>query len=212
MNMQPKIRVLVIDDHPVVRAGLCAIVGYYDDLELVGEAATAAEAIALFDSSAPDVTLVDLILPDLSGIELIAILHAKSSDARFLVLTANAGGSDIGKALHAGAHAYLFKNARSEELVNAIRTVFHGGRYLSPAVGRKADLLDNRPGLTARELEVLQWIVRGHSNLQIAREIGVSETTVKFHVKNVLGKLGVVSRSKASALALKAGLVKSDQA
>jgi len=212
MSMQTKIRVLVIDDHPVVRAGLCAIVGYNDDLELVGEAASAAEAIALFDSGAPDVTLVDLVLPDMSGIELIATLHAKSSDARFLVLTANAGGSDIGKALQAGAHAYLFKNARSEELVNAIRTVFHGGRYLSPSVGRKVDQATIPHGLTARELEVLQWIVRGHSNLQIASEMGVSETTVKFHVRNVLGKLGVGSRSKASALALKSGLVKSDNA
>jgi DNA-binding NarL/FixJ family response regulator len=210
MNTQSKIRVLVVDDHPVVSAGLCAIVGYHDDLELVGEAANAAEAMELFDSGAPDVTLVDLMLPDMSGIELIAALHAKSSDAKFLVLTANAGGSDIGKALQAGAHAYLFKNARSEELVNAIRTVFHGGRYLSPAVRRKADQAAIRPGLTARELEVLEWIVRGHSNQQIAREMGVSEVTVKFHVKNVLGKMGVTSRSKAAALGLKSGLVKSD--
>lgn len=210
MNAQPKIRVLVVDDHPVVRAGLGAIVGYQEDLELVGEAASAAEAIALFESGAPDVTLVDLSLPDLNGIELIAILRAKSSFARFLVLTANAGGSEIGKALQAGAHAYLFKNAPSEELLSAIRTVFRGGRYLSPAVGRKADEVAIHPGLTVRELEVLQWIVRGHSNLQIAHEIGVTEDTIKFHVKNILGKLGVGSRSKAVALSLKSGLVQSD--
>jgi DNA-binding NarL/FixJ family response regulator len=210
MNGPPKIKVLVVDDHPVVRAGLGAIVGYQEDLELVGEAANAAEAIELFESGAPDVTLVDLSLPDLSGIELIAILHAKSPVARFLVLTANAGGSEIGKALHAGAHAYLFKNAPSEELLSAIRTVFRGGRYLSPAVGRKADEVAIHPDLTVRELEVLQWIVRGHSNLQIAHEIGVTEDTIKFHVKNILGKLGVGSRSKAVALSLKSGLVKSD--
>jgi DNA-binding NarL/FixJ family response regulator len=210
MNVQTKIRVLVVDDHPVVRAGLGAIVGYQEDLELVGEAANAAEAITLFESGAPDVTLVDLSLPDMGGIELITILHAKSSTARFLVLTANAGGSEIAKALHAGAHAYLFKNAPSEELLDAIRTVFRGGRYLSPAVGRKADEIAINPGLTVRELEVLQWIVRGHSNQQIAREMGVTEDTVKFHVKNVLGKLGVGSRSKAVALSLKSGLVQSD--
>jgi DNA-binding NarL/FixJ family response regulator len=210
MSSQPNIRVLIVDDHPVVRAGLGAIVGYQEDMELVGQAANAAEAIAMFDSNAPDVTLVDLSLPDMSGIELIVILHAKSPVARFLVLTANAGGSEIGKALHAGAHAYLFKNAPSEELLGAIRTVFHGGRYLSPAVGRKADEVDTNPGLTARESEVLQWIVRGHSNLQIAREIGVTEETIKFHVRNVLGKLGVTSRSKAAALALKSGLVQSE--
>jgi DNA-binding NarL/FixJ family response regulator len=211
MNEQEKIRVLVVDDHPVVRAGLGAIVGYQEDLELVGEAANAAEAIILFDSGAPDVTLVDLSLPDMSGIDLITILHAKTPTARFLVLTANAGGSEIAKALHAGAHAYLFKNAPSEELLGAIRTVFRGGRYLSPAVGRKADELVIHPELTARELEVLQWIVRGHSNQQIAREISVTEDTIKFHVKNILGKLGVSSRSKAAALSLKSGLVQSEE-
>jgi DNA-binding NarL/FixJ family response regulator len=210
MSGQPKIKVLVVDDHPVVRAGLGAIIGYQDDLELAGEAASAAEAIELFESRAPDVTLVDLSLPDLGGIELIAILRAKAPEARFLVLTANAGGDEIGKALHAGAHAYLFKNAPSEELLGAIRTVFRGGRYLSPAVGRRADALATRPQLTARELEVLRWIVRGHSNLQIAREIGVTEDTIKFHVRNILGKLGVGSRSKAVALSLKSGLVRSD--
>lgn len=207
MSVQPKIRVLVVDDHPVVRAGLGAIIGYQDDMTPVGEAASAAEAIALFESGTPDVTLVDLSLPDLNGIELIAILHAKSAAARFLVLTANAGGSEIGKALKAGAHAYLFKNAPSEELLGAIRTVFHGGRYLSPAVGRKADETAARPELTVRELEVLQWVARGHSNLQIAQEVGVTENTIKFHVKNVLSKLGVSSRSKAVASGLKSGLV-----
>ena len=209
MNVRAKIKVLVVDDHPVVRAGLGAIVGYQEDLELVGKAANAAEAIVLFDSVAPDVTLVDLSLPDMGGIELITILHAKSSTSRFLVLTANAGGSEIAKALHAGAHAYLFKNAPSEELLDAIRTVFRGGRYLSPAVGRKADEVAVNPGLTTREMEVLEWIVRGHSNLQIAQEMGVTEDTIKFHVKNVLGKLGVGSRSKAAALGLKSGLVRS---
>lgn len=207
MSSQPKIRVLVVDDHPVVRAGLGAIIGYQEDMTSVGEAASAAEAIALFESGTPDVTLVDLSLPDLNGIELIALLHAKSAAARFLVLTANAGGSEIGKALKAGAHAYLFKNAPSEELLSAIRTVFSGGRYLSPAAGRKADEIATQPGLTVRELEVLQWIARGYSNLQIAHEVGVTENTIKFHVKNVLSKLGVGSRSKAVASGLKSGLV-----
>lgn len=209
MSGQPKIRVLVVDDHPVVRAGLCAIVGYQEDFELVGEAANAAEAIELFAAHTPDVTLVDLSLPDLSGIELIAILRAKSPLTRFLVLTANAGGSEIGKALHAGAHAYLFKNAPSDELLGAIRMVFRGGRYVSPAVGRMADATASQPDLTARELEVLQWLARGHSNLQISREIGVTEDTVKFHVGNILSKLGVASRSKAVALSHKLGLVQS---
>ena len=210
MNEPSKIRVMVVDDHPVVRAGLCAIVGYQEDMELVGEAASAAEAIDLFASRAPDVTLVDLSLPDLSGIELITILRATSPVARFLVLTANAGGSEIAKALQAGAHAYLFKNAPSEELLNAIRMVFRGGRYLSPAAGRKADEISVHPDLTARELEVLKWLVRGHSNLQIAREMAVTSDTVKFHVGNILSKLGVTSRTKAVALSHKLGLAQSE--
>ncbi|KAF1716364.1 DNA-binding response regulator [Pseudoxanthomonas yeongjuensis] len=210
MSEQQKIRVLIVDDHPVVRAGIGAIVGYQEDFELVGAAANAAEAIGLFESRVPDVTLVDLSLPDLGGIELISLLRAKSPRARFLVLTANAGGSEIEKALQAGAQAYLFKNAPSEELMGAIRTVHHGGRYLSPAVGLKAEEAATQPELTARELEVLHWIVRGHSNQQIGLEIGVSEDTVKFHVKNILGKLGVGSRSKAVALSLKSGLMQSN--
>jgi DNA-binding NarL/FixJ family response regulator len=207
MNAQPEIKVLVVDDHPVVRAGLCAIVGYQEDLELVGEAANATEAIELFTLRQPDITLVDLSLPDMNGIELITVLRTKSRTAQFIVLTANAGGSEIGKALHAGARAYLFKNSPSDELLSAIRTVYHGGRYMSPTAGRMSDEISSHPDLTARELEVLQWLARGHTNLQIAKEIGVSEDTAKFHVGNVLGKLGVPSRSKAVALGHELGLV-----
>jgi DNA-binding NarL/FixJ family response regulator len=208
--MPPNIRVMVVDDHPVVRAGLGAIVGYQEDMELVGDAASAAEAIGRFDALAPDVTIVDLSLPDMTGIDLIETLHARSPNRRFVVLTANIGGGEIEKAMRAGAHAYLFKNAPSEELLAAIRTVFRGGRYVSPSAGRKADAFDYRADLTARELETLKWVARGHSNLQIAREVGVTEDTVKFHVKNILSKMGVASRGKAVALSLKAGLVLSE--
>jgi DNA-binding NarL/FixJ family response regulator len=207
LNIQSEIKVMVVDDHPVVRAGLCSIVAYQEDMELVGEAANAAEAIELFALRHPDITLVDLSLPDMGGIDLISLLRTKSSSAQFIVLTANAGGGEIGKALHAGARAYLFKNAPSEELLSAVRTVHRGGRYLSPTVGRLSDEISSHPGLTARELQVLQYLVRGHSNLQIAKEMGVTEDTAKFHVKNVLGKLGVPSRSKAVALSQRLGLV-----
>ena len=211
MSVPPKIKVLVVDDHPIVRAGLSAIVRYQEDMELVGEAASAAEGIGLFEATAPDVTMVDLSLPDLSGIDLIAVLHARSPDRRFVVLTANIGGDGIEAALRAGAHAYLFKNAPSEELLGAIRTVFRGGRYLSPSAGRKADALADRIDLTVRELETLKWISRGYSNLQIAREVGVTEDTVKFHVKNILSKMGVESRGKAVALGLRNGLVQAEE-
>lgn len=208
MKQTANITVLVVDDHPIVRDGISAIIDHQDDLDVVAQAADAAEAIALFDAWAPDVVLVDLGLPDIGGIELITILRAKSESARFIVLTANAGGSEIAKALHAGANAYLFKNAPSEELLTAIRTVWGGERYLSAAVGRSADAMASHPELTAREHEVLEWIVRGHSNAQIASEMGVVEETIKSHVKNILLKLRVTSRSKAAALALQLGLVR----
>jgi DNA-binding NarL/FixJ family response regulator len=204
-------KVMLVDDHPMVRTGLGAIITSQGDLELVGAAATAAEAIKLFESCLPDITLVDLSLPDRSGVELIRILHAKSPYAKFVVLTANLGGNEIAKALQAGAHAYLFKDATSEEILTTIRTVSHGGRYLSPAVGSKLDETHSRPDLTTRELEVLRWIVRGHSNRQIAKQLSVGEETVKTHVKNILGKLNVASRSKAIAVSHKLGLVQTEE-
>jgi len=208
MNIQDCITVLVVDDHPVVRDGLSAIIDHQPDMEIVGVAADAAEAIMQFDLLAPDVTLVDLGLPDTSGIELIATLHAKSEEARFIVLTANAGGSEIAPAMRAGAHAYLFKNAPSKVLLSAIRAVACGGRYMSAAVGAMAQATAERPALTGREHEVLKLIVLGHSNSQIADALGISEGTTKTYVKNVLAKLGVGSRSKAAALGQKLGLVK----
>ena len=210
MSVLPKIKVLVVDDHPVVRTGLGAIVSSQRDLELVGEAATAAEAIALFEAHLPDISLVDLSLPDRSGVEVITTLRAKSPLAKFVVLTANLGSSDISKALQAGAHAYLFKDATADELLTTIRTVSRGGRYLSPAVGNKLDKTSVHPDLTARELEVLHCLVRGLSNAQVAKKLAVTEETVKTHVGNILGKLGVASRSKAVALSLKSGLVQLD--
>jgi len=210
MSDNARIRIMLVDDHPVVRAGLAGIIVTQSDLELVGEAGTAAEAIELFGKVSPDLSLVDLSLPDRSGIELIGILHPKSPLAKFVVLTANLGSNDITRALHAGAHAYLSKDVSAEELLTTIRTVSRGARYLSPAAGNKVDGAVGRPDLTARELDVLRWIVRGHSNSQIATELALGEETVKTHVKHILGKLGVSSRSKAVALSLRSGLVQSE--
>jgi DNA-binding NarL/FixJ family response regulator len=211
MNVLPKIRVLVVEDHPIVRDGISAIINQQFDLNVVGQAANAGEAIALFDSLTPDVTLVDLGLPKIGGVELIRILRAKSPTAHFIVLTANAGGGEIAKALHAGANAYLFKNGPSAELMTAIRAVSGGRRYLSDAVGHVAHAAASQPELTPREHEVLKWIVRGYSNSQIAHEMGVVVETVKSHVKNILMKLGVESRSQAVALSLKNGWVQAGE-
>jgi DNA-binding NarL/FixJ family response regulator len=210
MSKQPKIRVLMVDDHPIVRLGISAVISSQPDLSLVGAAATAEEGIKLFEKHAPDVTLVDVSLPDMNGVELIGVLRTKSPLANFIVLTANQGGNDIAKALQLGARAYLFKDATSDELLNTIRTVALGGKYLSPAVATKLDATASRPELTARELEALRCMVRGHSNSQIADALCVSEDTAKTHVRHILDKLGVNSRSKAVALGLKSGLVQSD--
>lgn len=201
------ISVLVVDDHPLVRDGISAIVDHQADLKVVGQAASAEEAMVMFDTLAPDVTLVDLGLPEIGGIELITLLHARSPAARFIVLTANAGGGEIAKALHAGADAYLFKNGPSAELLTAIRIVSAGGKYLSNAVGHLANSMAKRPALTTRELEVLVWITRGQSNSQIASGLGVTEDTVKSHVKNVLTKLEARSRTEAAAIGQRLGLI-----
>jgi DNA-binding NarL/FixJ family response regulator len=190
MDLSPTIKVLVVDDHPQVRSGISAIVNYQDDLEVVGQAATAAEAIALFESLGPDVTLVDLGLPDLGGIELITILRAKSATARFIVLTANAGGAEIAKALHAGAHAFLFKDGTSTELFTAIRKASTGGRFPSDAVDYSADSIAARTGLMARARDVMKWIWRGHSKSLIADEAGAAADMVKSHAKHPDGIWG----------------------
>jgi DNA-binding NarL/FixJ family response regulator len=201
------IRVLVVDDHPVVRSGLAAIISDQPEFKLAGEAATAARAIALVRSHRPHVMLVDLSLPDMDGIDLIATLNRSEPGLYFLVLTTRTGGDDINRALQAGAHAYLFKDTSSEELVSAIRTVAQGGRYVPPVVGRKAEQLPNATELTSREREVLLWLARGGSNEAIGAALGITTETVKSHMKNILGKLGLKSRSEAVALCLRAGLV-----
>jgi two-component system, NarL family, response regulator len=186
MNLLPNVKVLVVDDHPLVRDGISAIIDYQDDLEVVGQAANAAEAIAPFESLAPDVTLVDLGLPDMDGIELIRILRAKSATARFIVVTAEAGGGEIAKALGAGAHAYLFKNGPFAELFTAIREVPTGRCFQSEAVGRPADSVVARQELMTGDAEDLKWRGPGHFNSQIADKKGVAEVTVTSRVKNML--------------------------
>ena len=201
------IRVLVVDDHPIVRSGLAAIISDQADLQLVGEAADAREACALFERFRPGVVLVDLSLPDMDGIDLIAALKRIAPGSHYIVLTTRTGGDDINRALAAGAHAYLFKDSGRTDLLSAIRMVAAGGRYVPPPVGRKAEQAPNALELTAREREVLLWMARGLSNEKIGTALDITPETVKSHVKNILGKLGLESRSEAVALCLRAGLV-----
>lgn len=200
-------KILIVDDHPIVRSGLAAIISDRAEFELVGEAANAEQAIAMAIAHKPRVMLVDLSLPDMDGIDLITSLNRSDAEIYFLVLTTRTGGDDINRALKAGAHAYLFKDTSSDELVSAIKTVAQGGRYVPPVVGRKAEQLPNAMELTSREREVLLWLARGCSNETIGEELGITTETVKSHMKNILGKLGLKSRSEAVALCLRAGLV-----
>jgi DNA-binding NarL/FixJ family response regulator len=205
-----KTRVLIIDDHPIVRSGLAAIISDQEEFELVGAASDSAEAIVLFHEHRPHVTFMDLSLPDADGINVIAQLKQSGIESNFIVLTTRTGSDDINRALAAGAHAYLFKDSSSTDLLTALRTVAEGGRYVPPRVGRRAEQLPRGLNFTAREREILLWLARGYSNDALAATLNITKETVKTHVQNILGKLGLKSRSEAIALCLRIGIVHSD--
>jgi len=209
------IRVLVVDDHPVVRHGLVSILRWEADFELVGEAADGAEAVRLILEHRPDVVLLDLRLPQLSGVEVMQRVRAQAPEVRFLVLTTYDTDEHIGRALAAGAQGYLLKDATPDELARAVRALMQGGAALEPTVaarllGRMAEG-EGGETLSARELEVLSLLVEGASNKAIAARLGVSENTVKSHLSHIFDKLGVQSRAEAVAAALQRGLVSMDR-
>lgn len=203
-----KIRLLLVDDHLVVRIGLRGLLETQADLEVVGEAASGAAAIREFEKHRPDVTLMDLRMPDRSGAETTAAIRASFPDARILVLTTFDTDEDIYRALEAGAVGYLLKSTDSKPLLGTIRAV-HAGTYRLPA-DIAARLAERRamPELSAREREVLELIVRGRSNKEIGSALGVAENTVKNHVKVILDKLRVQDRTQAATTAIQRGLVR----
>ncbi|MBC7925527.1 MAG: response regulator transcription factor [Bryobacteraceae bacterium] len=207
--MQPAlpIRVMIVDDHPVVREGLQAMLSAEPDIDVVGEAGTAAEAIARFQSLRPKIVVMDLMLPDRPGSEAIADICAQSPDTFIVVLTSLGGDAEIYRALDAGVRAYLFKETARAELVRAIRAVNAGNQYIPAQVGlRLAEHLP-RIQLTGRELEVLKRVALGRRNKEIAFELDVSDATVAAHVKHILKKLDVNDRTEAVTVALKRGLI-----
>lgn len=208
--MPAPIRLLIADDHPVVREGLAAMLNRRADMTVVGEASSGREALALYRREQPDVTLMDLRMPELGGVEAIATLRAEFPNARFIVLTTYDGDEDIARALKAGAQAYLLKDTPRDELLDAIRAVHAGGKRIAPEMAAKlADRLTT-PELTERELEVLKLIVAGQSNKEIGATLAITEGTVKVHVNNLLGKLGVSDRTQAVTEALRRGIVHLD--
>ena len=208
-----KIRVLVADDHPMLREGLTAVLGTQPDFEVVGEAADGSEAVQLAQKLRPDVILLDLEMPTLDGVAALERLRDAGSEARTIVFTAYDTDERILRSLRAGARGYLLKGASRAEIFDAIRTVHSGGSLLGPAVtSRVLDHIeqgDARPDdLTPRELEVLALLARGLKNAQIADELYISERTVKFHVSSILAKLGAGTRTEAARIAARRGLVK----
>jgi two-component system, NarL family, response regulator len=201
------IRVMVCEDHQIVREGIVALLQAHDDFEVVAEAGDGATAIALFRQQPPDVTLLDLRMPKADGVEVIRVLRREYPDSRFLVLTTYDSEDDISRALQAGASGYLLKGTNRATLRDAIRLVHAGRRYIPPEIADRVLPGPAAEELTERELEVLRRIAEGMSNRQIGEQLGITESTVKTHVNRLLGKLGVTDRTKALVLALKRGLV-----
>jgi DNA-binding NarL/FixJ family response regulator len=201
------IRIMVVDDHPIVREGFGGMIGTEPDMNVVAEARSGEEAILLFRQHRPDVTLMDLRMPGMSGIATMNVILREFPQGRFIVLTTYDGDEDIYRALQAGAWAYLLKDMLIDEILTAIRAVHSGERRIPAAVGKR--LAERMLGtvLSARELDVLQLLGKGKSNREVAAELAITEATVKGHVTNILSKLGVTDRTQAVIIALKRGLI-----
>lgn len=208
MTEQP-IRVLVVDDHPIVRNGLVLMVQYKTGMEIVAEAANGLEAVELFRQYQPDVTLMDLQMPEMSGVTAIATIRQEYPDAQIIVLSTYDSDEEIYQGLQAGAKGYILKNAPVDEIVRAIHIVHSGKKYIPPEVGEKLAERMSRPQLTEREQQVLELIAQGKSNSEIASTLHLSESAIKYHANHVFSKLGVSDRTQAALLAIKRGMVNS---
>jgi two-component system NarL family response regulator len=202
------ISVLIADDHEVVREGLVAMINRQPGMRVVAQAGNGAQAAALWAEHRPDITLVDLRMPELDGVGVITKVRALSPKARVIILTTFDGDEDIYRGMRAGARAYLLKDAPRDELLGCIRAVHAGDTFVPPAVAAKLAAQVSSERLTVREQEILQQMGAGASNKLIARHLGISEGTVKTHVKSVLQKLEVASRTEAVSLAARRGLIR----
>ena len=201
------IRILVVDDHPVLREGLAAMIESQPDMTLTAEAATGRDAIDLFGMHQPDVTIMDLRLPDMNGIEAIVAIRQSFPNARVIVLTTYLGDVQAGRALMAGAQAFLLKATLRTDLLDTIRAVHKGQKRVPAEVASEMAEYAADDSLTPREIEVLEQVASGNSNKQVADRLNISEDTVKAHMRNVLGKLGANDRTHAVTIALRRGFL-----
>ena len=216
--MPAPIRVLVVDDHAIVRQGICALLAESEDIAVVGEAGNGLEAIRQAERTRPDLILMDLIMPEMGGIEAIGQISAKQPDVRFLVLTTYSGDDLVFPAIQAGAHGYQLKDSGAGELVQSIRHVHRGEPSLHPEIARKLMQEIRRPvqgkptpdPLTAREVEVLRLLAQGLENQEIAERLTVAEATVRSHISRILDKLHLANRVQATLYALQEGLTTID--
>jgi DNA-binding NarL/FixJ family response regulator len=205
--MKDEIRLMLVEDHAVVRQGLVALLSAEEGLEVVGSCGDGAEAVEMYRRLKPDITLMDLQMPKLGGVETIKQIRGEFPQARVIVLTTFDGDEDIYRALQAGARAYLLKGMPVEDLVATIHAVHGGKLHIPPAVAEKLAERVSGQELTARELSVLERIVAGRANKEISADLFISEATVKTHINSLLGKLGVADRTHAATVAIQRGLV-----
>jgi|ERR1700677_13502 len=205
-----KIQVMVVDDHFVVRMGLSGSINLEPDMKVVTEASTGEQAVTLYRQHQPDIVLMDLKLPGISGVEATRAICKEFPTASVIMLSTHDGEEDIYRSLQAGARTYLLKTAVRNELIDTIRTVHGGGRCISPTIGARLAERMSHQELTAREIDVLALIVRGRSNKEIALDLSIAEVTVKLHVGHILAKLGVNDRTQATTTALQRGIIHLD--
>ncbi len=210
MEPEVPIRVLCVDDHPLVRKGVAAILSNEPDMSLVAEASDGRHAVELFRAHRPDVTLMDLRLPEMSGIEAIRAIRAEFPEARIIALTSYDGDQDIYRALEAGVRGYLLKEMVHIDVLRAIRVVHRGQRLVPPEVSERLTEYFPEVALTAREVEVLTYAASGLANKEIANRLGTASGTVKMHMQNILGKLEAEDRTHAVTIALQRGIIHLD--
>lgn len=206
-NEPTRIRILCVDDHPVVRQGIAGLVGVQADMTLVAEAADGREAIHQFRAHRPDITLIDLQMPEMGGLDAISVIRGEFPDARMIVLTTYSGDAQALRALKAGASGYLLKNMLHKELLDTIRAIHGGRKSISPEVSFGLAEHATDDALTPAEIRVLRLIAEGNANKEIARELSLSEETVKGQVRNILSKLGAKDRTHAAMIGFKRGII-----